>query len=69
MDIKEVIKLKQKAEEDIVNIIRNLNIETGVRFDSLDFKLNQYMSVTDGDFHVNLKYRCKLIPNLDYLEL
>lgn len=67
MDIQDVMSLKKKAEVDIVNIIRNLNAETGLCFDDLKFVCNKYLSDTEDVLNIN--YKCSLRPNLDEFDV
>lgn len=61
MELYEVIKLKQRAEDDIVNIIRRLHKDTGVDFDELTFKKNIVFNGTEG---IVINYEVKLNATL-----
>ncbi len=61
MELEEVIKLKQRAEEDIVNIIRRLHKDTGVDFDELTFEKNVVFNGTEG---IVINYEVKLNATL-----
>lgn len=57
MELEEVIKLKQRAEEDIVAIIRKLHKDTGVDFDQLTFEKNTLFNSLGG---IVIDYKVKL---------
>lgn len=61
MELYEVIKLKQRAEDDIVNIIRKLHNDTGVDFDKLTFKKNVVFYDIEG---IVINYEVKLSATL-----
>lgn len=63
MEVSVFMELKEKAELDIVNIIRKLHKDTGVCFDDLKFVCNKTLS-DDGNV-LNINYECSLRPNLD----
>lgn len=61
MELEEVIKLKQRAEEDILNIIRKLHKDTGVDFDKLTFEKNTLFNSLEG---IVIDYKVKLTATL-----
>lgn len=61
MELYEVIKLKQRAEDDIVNIIRKLHNDTGVDFDKLTFNKNVVFYDIEG---IVINYEVKLSATL-----
>ena len=61
MELEEVIKLKQRAEEDIVAIIRKLHKDTGVDFNELTFEKNITFNGLEG---IVIGYKVKLTATI-----